>query len=333
MTTKTIVEDENYPEQAQNRNNTLLLLFKSCSFNSLKNKPSEEIFDSSSEEEYGDEDTVLSFITSRRSILESQRIICVPLLPTDPPPLGEQYWCEPDASTFRVRGDEYVQNKKKVPSGQSLFRLFAVDLVKVKQPIMTGMCNHPNERIQKCIQAKKEGKPGTDMPPFIFVVNITIPGKPAFHVVMYYAVDDISLITPPSECDDESPNPAFTKLAYKFFFGSSDTFRDKTFKLIPRIVKGNFIVKKAVGSKPTLLGTKVKQRYIRGDNFFELIVDVGSDKIANKVVGLSRGYAENLVVDLGFVLEGKSKSTLPEQVMGTVRLTNVDFKAQTRLVS
>jgi hypothetical protein len=55
-------------------------------------------------------------------------------------------------------------------------------------------------------------------------------------------------------------------------------------------VKGNFVVKKAVGRKPTILGKKVKQHYIRNDRFFELIVDVGSDSIAKKVVGLCGGY-------------------------------------------
>ena len=57
-------------------------------------------------------------------------------------------------------------------------------------------------------------------------------------------------------------------------------------------------MKKAVGSKPTILGKKVKQHYIMSDRFFELIVDVGSDRIAKKVVGLSRGYVSVISVEL-----------------------------------
>mmetsp|Transcript_18847 Transcript_18847/g.23742 ORF Transcript_18847/g.23742 Transcript_18847/m.23742 type:complete len:411 (+) Transcript_18847:251-1483(+) len=343
----------------------------------------DNVFDYSSEDEveYGDEDTILSMTTSRRSLFDpsnphkscclsdvdadsllfdtdTSRDTVIPLLPTNPPPMDEKYWCEPDGSTFVVRSKSYVNDRKKVASGPSLFRLFAVDMVKVEgsgdkygssssgssnggsssssssaKPILSGVCAHPNERVQKALQAQKNGEPGSELPPFIFCINIFVPGKPAFHAAFYYAVDDKSLIDPAAldpESDVTSPNPEFTKLASKFFFGKSDQFRDKTFKLIPRIAKGNFVVKKAVGSKPTLLGTKLKQHYVMNERFFELIIDVGSDKIAKKVVGLSRGYAETLVVDMAFVLEGKSASTLPEQVLGSIRLSNLDFNANYR---
>jgi hypothetical protein len=150
---------------------------------------------------------------------------------------------------------------------------------------------------------------------------------------MYYAVDDFSLIDPSAKSAENGDHAdPFRRLASRFFFGDSDSFRDSTFKLIPRIVKGNMLVKKAVGSKPTILGKKLKQHYIQDEKFFELVIDVGSDKIAKKVVGLATGYAKTLVVDMGFLLEGKQKVTLPEGIMGTVRLTNIDFKADLRTV-
>jgi len=294
-------------------------VFKSSSFNSigLNSNSADEV---SSEEEGYDGQDLLSVVTSIRT---------KPTL-VDPPPLPQQYWTEPSASSFNVRGANYLKDRKKMPSADNLFQLFAVDLVKVSQPILTGMCNHPDERVQKALRAEKAGRLDSPMPPFIFCVNITLPGSPAHHLVMYYAVDDMSLIAPRSSSDDVTT--PFNKLASRFFFGDSDDFRDSTFKLIPRIVKGNFIVKNAVGNKPTILGKKVKQHYIQNDRFFELIVDVASDKIAKRVVGLSVGYAKTLVVDMGFVLEGKHKTTLPENMMGTVRLNNIDFKADLRSV-
>lgn len=251
-------------------------------------------YDESDEEDYGDEDTILSCTTSRRSILPSQE--CLPfalLLPTDPSPIPQQYWCEPDATTFRIRGKSYLKDKRKNASKPSMFRLFAVDIVEVETPILSGICSHPDERVQKGLLAEKENIPGSDMPPFIFCVNIVVPGKPTFHVAFFYAVDDYSLIDQLALDPNSgvtSPNPEFTKLATRFFFGADDKFRDMTFKLIPRIAKGNFVVKTAVGSKPTLLGTKVKQHYIQHERFFELVIDVGSDKVAKNIVGLSRGY-------------------------------------------
>jgi hypothetical protein len=150
------------------------------------------------------------------------------------------------------------------------------------------MCNHPEERVQQCLQAERAKRPGAVLPPFVFCVNITVPGKTCYHLVMYYAVDDFSLIRP-IERGENCASP-FRELASRFFFGPSNEFRDSTFKLIPRIVKGNFLVKKAVGSKPTILGKRLKQHYIQNDRFFELIIDVGSNDIAKSVVGLSCGY-------------------------------------------
>lgn len=308
-------------------------LFANCSHNNVCQSHEEDL-SSEDEEDYGHDD-ILSFCTSRRSVLDFQfNQPAVPLLPTNPPPLPDRHWCEPDACTFRVRDKSYIKTRTKVPSQPSLFRLFAVDMLEIDKPLMTGVCAHPNERIQKCLQAEKDNKPGSDMPPFVFCVNIIIPGNPAFHVVFYYAVDDKSLIDP-SSIDPKnvtSPNPEFTKLASKFIYGQSDTFRDKTFKLVPRIADGSYLVKKAVGTKPTLLGQKVKQHYIQHERYFELIVDVGSDKLAKKITGFSRGYAESLVVDMAFLFEGKSASTLPENVFGTVRLSNLDFKAKHRFL-
>jgi len=309
-------------KRKEKKNDDINKVFKSFSFKSMLGESADDV--SSEEEEYEDTD-LLSVVTSIR--LKSTLF--------EPPPLPQKYWTEPSSSSFNVRGANYLKDRKKIPSADNLFRLFAVDLVKVSDPILTGMCNHPDERVQRSLRAEKSDRDVSPMPPFIFCVNITLPGSPAHHLVMYYAVDDLSLIAPrsasASSADNNNKVP-FNKLASRFFFGDSDEFRDSTFKLIPRIVKGNFLVKNAVGNKPTILGKKLKQHYIQDDRFFELIVDVASDKIAKRVVGLSVGYAKSLVVDMGFVLEGKHKTTLPENMMGTVRLNNIDFKADLRSV-
>jgi len=183
-----------------------------------------------------------------------------------------------------------------------------------------------------------------DMPPYVFAINFAFPGPPFYHLVIYYAVPDLSDI-------DGSKNTPFSKLAKQFFFGNSDEFRNNTFKLIPQIIEGNFLVRKAVGSTPAITGTKLTQIYIKGDRFFELIIDVGSIAVAAGVGRLCLGYvsfaailyfhlhfpkdlnifplnyqAKTLKVDIAFILQGDDESTLPEQVMGCCRLKNVEFK-------
>ena len=75
-------------------------------------------------------------------------------------------------------------------------------------------------------------------------------------------------------------NTPFSKVGKQFFFGNDNDFRNTRFKLIPKVVDGNYLVRKAVKDTPTLLGTKLNQIYTREDHYFELAVDVSSSTVA-----------------------------------------------------
>lgn len=246
-----------------------------------------------------------------------------------PPPLPAEKWAEPDSNSFRVRGKMYNRDKKKINAGRSIGRLIAVDVVMVEKTIYSGFCNHPTQRVQLALERErrlKEKGLESDMPPFLFVVNICLPGPPFFHGVFYYAVDDMSSI-------DGSDGTPSSKLCKEFLFGDDDKFRDETFKLIPQIVEGNFIVRKAVGSTPAIMGTKLAQTYARSDRFCEVILDCGSSSVATGVIRLTLGsYAQELVVDMGFLLEGRDETTLPERIFGCVRIKKLLFGFNLRFV-
>ena len=53
---------------------------------------------------------------------------------------------------------------------------------------------------------------------------------------------------------------------------------------------------------------------------------IDSNNVAQRIVKLALGYAKSLTVDMMFLLEGTTESTLPEQILGGVRIKNVDFK-------
>lgn len=65
-------------------------------------------------------------------------------------------------------------------AGSSIFRLIAADVIETDIPILNGMCLHPTERVQLALarekKAKLTGEP-SDMPPFIFCVNISSKSK------------------------------------------------------------------------------------------------------------------------------------------------------------
>ena len=205
----------------------------------------------------------------------------------NPPPTIKDWWMEPDANSFRVRGKNYLNDKHKINAGPSLFRLFAADIVEVVTPIMGGMCPHPKERVQLALErervAKAQGLP-SDMPPYVFVVNIAMP---PYHMVFYYAVDDKSKI----DGTDGTPS---SKLCQEFFFGGDDEFRHNTFKLIPCVIEGNFMVRKAVGSTPAIMGNKIKQTYIKGDRYFEIMIDTASSSVGAGVIRICVGYARGV---------------------------------------
>ena len=185
--------------------------------------------------------------------------------------------------------------------------------------MLQGVCGHPTERVQLAL-AHERSHPSQPAPPFVVAVNLALPGPPFYHAVMYYAVDDITLIDGTS-----TTHPEFSSLCKEMFLGTDDDFCDRSYKLIPQIVSGNFIVRRAVGATPALLGTKLKQRYTRDPRFFELTCDIGSSSVAAGVVRLSLAYAKTLVVDLGHVVQGDKGEHLPEKLFGAVRFSNLDF--------
>jgi hypothetical protein len=190
-------------------------------------------------------------------------------------------------------------------------------MINCEKPIYGGLCAHPTQRVQLAL--KRERETGVkELPPFVFAVNLCIPGDKTYHHVSYFAVDNMEEI--------ERQSTPFGRLMHSFIFGESDEFQNQTFKLIPRIVDGNFIVRKAVGSKPSILGKKIKQYYIRGERFFEMIVDIASDSVAQRIVKLVLGYTKTLVVDMMFLLEGKDEVMLPERVFCGIRVKNIDFR-------
>lgn len=211
--------------------------------------------------------------------------------------LDTNCWTSPSGSGFMIRGKTYLKDNIKVMGGDPLLKLVAVDWFRVDQTI-DRIALHP-----RCLVQSEVGK----RLPFILVINLQVPGKPNYCLVLYYAAD--------------RPIKQGSLLA-KFVDGS-DAFRDARFKLIPSIVEGYWMVKRAVGTKACLLGKAVTCKYLRQDNFLEIDVDIGSSSVARGVIGLVLGYVTSIVVDLAILIEGKEEAELPEYILGTVRLNRV----------
>ncbi|KAE8126128.1 hypothetical protein FH972_020873 [Carpinus fangiana] len=210
---------------------------------------------------------------------------------------GTNCWTSPSGSGFMIRGKNYLKDNMKVMGGDPLLKLIAVDWFKVDQTI-DGIALHPRSLVQSEVGKKL---------PFILVINLQVPAKPNYSLVLYYAAD----------------RPVKQSSLLAKFVDGSDMFRDARFKLIPSIVEGYWMVKRAVGTKACLLGKAVTCKYLRRDNFLEIDVDIGSSSVARSVIGLVMGYVTSIVVDLVILIEAREDAELPEYILGTVRLNRV----------
>ena len=65
--------------------------------------------------------------------------------------------------------------------------------------------------------------------------------------------------------------------------------------------------------------------YYSGNNWFEIDIDVSKAGKAKFITSLALPIARNIVVDLGFLIEGQDPSELPEQIMGAIRFNKMDL--------
>ena len=177
------------------------------------------------------------------------------------PTCGKRYWSSPRADTFPVRGANYLRDRIKVLNrGDAQFALAAVDLLWHRDPAgieaddgeRKGLhvCGHPRNRLALARKAYE----GCDA--FTMVVTLVVPGPPAYTLAMYYVCKD-----PAALKNQATP---LGRVARPFFFGDDDTYRDARFKLTPRMLDSNWVVRKAVGQRPAVLGKQLKQWYWRG---------------------------------------------------------------------
>ncbi|XP_065024569.1 protein ENHANCED DISEASE RESISTANCE 2-like isoform X3 [Musa acuminata AAA Group] len=206
-------------------------------------------------------------------------------------------WSSPSGQGFMIRGKNYLKDYSKIVGGDPLLKLIGVDWFRADNSI-DKVALHPKSFIQS-----EAGK----RLPFILIINLEIPSKPNYSLVLYYAAE----------------KPINKESLLGRFLDGTNMFRDSRFKLIPRIVEGYWMVKRAVGSKACLLGKAVTCKYLRQDNFLEIDVDIGSSSVARSIISLVLGYITSIVVDLAILIEAKEEEELPEYILGTVRLNRV----------
>eukprot|EP00612_Vaucheria_litorea_P007592 CAMPEP_0171480574 /NCGR_PEP_ID=MMETSP0946-20130122/6156_1 /TAXON_ID=109269 /ORGANISM="Vaucheria litorea, Strain CCMP2940" /LENGTH=320 /DNA_ID=CAMNT_0012011831 /DNA_START=32 /DNA_END=994 /DNA_ORIENTATION=- len=250
------------------------------------------------------------------------------------------YWSDARANhDFQVRGPTYLYDRMKIPAGEGVCPLLWFDIFSVPESYGTRVDHISNEGA--CAERVKQLTNSAN-PPFLFITAIQVPGTPMLYLVMYWAIDP-STLNPSTEKPNDPSLESFYNVMRQYIklpnqsekvvdsyddddeeeaqeeIEDSFPFQNSRFKLIPRIMNGPWLVKRAVGSVPCLLGTKVTTRYYRGENYMETNVEVGSSIVAQRIIGCCRGSSAYIDVQLGIVLQGENALELPEKLLGAIQ--------------
>jgi len=220
-------------------------------------------------------------------------------------------WGQADAKALFVRGPNYMHDAKKVHVEDTMFELVLCEVLATHTKL-------DHEAARPGSYVNSETRKNDKDKPLLFIVNFQVPGSPNVHVITYFKRK------PPKSPTDHS-DAGFETLLDRFLNGT-DEFRDRRLKFIPHVIEGNWLVRKGVGTKPAVIGKRLKQRYYQSKelNYFEADVDVGSSSVGGSIFKLVRGFAVTLTMDLCFTLEGQLQDELPERLVGGVRMAHCD---------
>ncbi|KAK7377141.1 hypothetical protein VNO80_02561 [Phaseolus coccineus] len=228
---------------------------------------------------------------------------------------GTNGWSSPPGNVFSLRSSNYLKNRQKSPAGNYLLSPAGMDWLKSSAKLEHVLSRSDN-RVMQALRRSQQTL-GHFLKSFIFAVNLQIPGGKDHHsAVFYFATDD--------------PESLRTNSLLYRFVHCDDAFRNQRFKLVNRIVKGPWIVKKAVGNHSAcLLGKALNCTYHRGNNYLEIDVDIGSSAIANAILHLTLGHVTAVTIDMGFLVEAQTEDELPEQLIGGVRVCQMEMASAT----
>jgi hypothetical protein len=220
-------------------------------------------------------------------------------LPQFPNNNGESSWSvPPDNRIFRVRGNTYLDDRIKIPSGPSPFVCRGVDVWLTDNP-ERHIARHPHVL------------GGTLAEEDTFLVNFLLPFG---NFVSYFRI-------PPLE---DFPNPQVAEVWTKFLQGDQQ-YRDARLKLLPLVVDGPWIVKAAVGNgtAPALLGKVIPLQYFfresspdgKKKGVYEVDVIITASSIAKGILSVVKGHTKALTIAFAFIIEAAKVEELPETVL------------------
>ncbi|XP_031478595.1 protein ENHANCED DISEASE RESISTANCE 2-like [Nymphaea colorata] len=221
---------------------------------------------------------------------------------------GTNGWASPPGDVFNVRGPNYFPRRQKSPANPAyLLSPLGVDWLR-STGRLDDVLGRPDNLVAGALRRAQSR--GESLKAFLLAVNLQVPGRDHHSAVFYFG-------------SEEPLSPG--SLLFRFVNGD-DEFRNARFKIVNRIVRGPWIVRAAVGNYAAcLLGRALQIRYVRGPNYLEIDVDIGSSALANAILHLALGYVTTVTIDMGFLVEAQAEEELPERLIGAVRIAHMEM--------
>lgn len=185
-------------------------------------------------------------------------------------------WEIPPDKIFHVRSNAYKTSNIKILSESPLFHLRGVQMIRTK-----NLCGNIATKSWSAYPKYPQDNEW-------LIINYMVPGTYNVQLICYYSASYETLVFLNSmRCEnfDINSTSGWRKSIAKFWMVDKE-YCDKRFKLIPTMLEGPWLVRQSVGSKPCLLGLRLKLQYTRADRYFEIGINIESSVIATQVLKL-----------------------------------------------
>jgi Protein ENHANCED DISEASE RESISTANCE 2, C-terminal len=216
-------------------------------------------------------------------------------------------WDGIDHATVNLRGATYLEDRVKVVSQPSMMETLCVDVFYTDTPVMC-VSQSPQCAAYWLLKNRPDW--------FFFTINWRCD---SLQVGVTWGCDK-------AKADWISAGDAVERRLLESFLEGSDEFRNSRLKIIPNVVDGPWIARKACGTTPAIIGKKLTTTYqYEAGRFIEATIDVFSSTAARTMLGVLVSAAKRLVIDVAVLVEGQRPDELPERIIGGFKVRYVDL--------